>query len=198
MSALPKHEMTVDQFLDWAKQQHDARYELIDGAVIRSQAERLVHSEVKSDAGFAMRNAIRAARRPCFVLVDGPQVRISSKTSFRPDGLVYCGPRHPRDLLEIPNPVVVYEVVSPSSEEADLGEKLRGYFSVPSIQHYLVVHPDQRMVVVHSRPPSGSIDAGVLLTRIVTAGNIVLDPPGLDIAIADLFEREPEPDRPEA
>lgn len=201
MSVVPRDEMTVDQFLDWAKRQHDERYELIDGVVIRSQSERLVHSEQKFDAGFAMRTAVRATRRPCFVLVDGPHVRITKKTTFRPDGLIYCGPRHPRDVMEVPNPMVVYEVVSPDSGARDHGDKLRGYFSVGSIQHYLVIDPDQRMVIVHSRPRPGTTDPtsgpDVLLTRIVTAGDITLEPPGITIAIADLFERDPEPGTPE-
>ena len=65
----------------------------------------------------------------------------------------------------------------------DLRDKLQGYFRVASVQHYLVIDPDKRLVIHHSRGQDE-----VVATRIVTAGGIALEPPGLRVAIADFFE----------
>jgi Uma2 family endonuclease len=73
---------------------------------------------------------------------DGATVRISKATAFEPDVMVRCGPRLPRGTPEISDPVIVVEVLSPSSAARDYGEKVEGYFSVPSIQHYLILSPE--------------------------------------------------------
>ena len=78
--------------------------------------------------------------------------------------------------------MIVVEVLSPSSAHADLGAKLAGYFKVPSLAPYLVLDPERRMVIHHARG-----EAGLIATRIVTEGAIDLTPPGLTVAVAELF-----------
>jgi hypothetical protein len=53
---------------------------------------------------------------------------------------------------------------------------------VPSIRHYLAVDPDKRIVIHHAR---GAGDA--IATRIVSEGEIALDPPGLIVPLATIF-----------
>jgi Uma2 family endonuclease len=124
------------------------------------------------------------------MLPDGATVRVSQHAAHEPDALVYCGPKLPRDAIEVPNPVVVVEVASPSTRRIDASLKLTGYFGLPSVQHYLIVDPDGPPVVHHRRQPDGTI-----LTSIVRDGTLTLAPPGIDIAVAELFGL-PEP--PEA
>jgi hypothetical protein len=66
----------------------------------------------------------------------------------------------------------------------DWAVKLAGYFRLPSVAHYLIVDPTQPSVIHHSRATGDTI-----LTRIVTEGVIILDPPWLEIALADMYER---------
>jgi Uma2 family endonuclease len=113
---------------------------------------------------------------------DGMSVRVDDETVHEPDALVYCGPEVPDGTIFIENPVIVVEVISPSSEGVDTGDKLVGYFRVPSVAHYLIVHPLQRVVTHHAR---GSGD--LIETRIRTGGELRLDPPGLSLAVADLL-----------
>ena len=88
---------------------------------------------------------------PCQFLLDSVAVRIDRHRSYQPDALVYCGEPLPDDALEVPNPIVVVEVLSPSNAMKDLRDKLVGYFQVPSIMHYLIVDPDDRLVIHHAR-----------------------------------------------
>lgn len=78
-------------------------------------------------------------------------------------------------------PVIVVEVLSPSTRAIDTGGKLADYFTVPSIEHYLVIRADRRAVVHHRRA------AGGIMTHWVVEGPIVLDPPGIRIGVEDLY-----------
>jgi Uma2 family endonuclease len=52
-------------------------------------------------------------------------------------------PEPKSDDLEVDNPVVVVEVLSPSTARMDGTTKLNGHFKVPSIQHYPIVDPGE-------------------------------------------------------
>ena len=76
---------------------------------------------------------------------------------YGPDTLVYNGPELPGDTLEIPNPVIVVEVLSPSTRKFDETVKKDDYFSLPSVHHYLIVDPEGPPIVHHRRQPDGTI-----------------------------------------
>jgi Uma2 family endonuclease len=171
----------VDEFLAWAEGR-PGRYELFRGEVYAMSPEVVGHTEVKGAVYVALLTAIRARGLPCHTLTDGPTVRIDSDTAYEPDALVYCGEKLPPTALEVPNPVIVVEILSPSTRRIDVSIKLSGYFRLPSLTHYLIVDPAQPSVVHHAR---GTGDA--ILTRIVTEGAITLDPPGLKLALSDIY-----------
>jgi Uma2 family endonuclease len=76
----------------------------------------------------------------------------------------------------------VAEVLSPTTRRIDASLKLAGYFRVPSVAHYLIVDPDQPLIIHHARGNNDTI-----LTRIVREGTIALEPPGLDLALDDVY-----------
>jgi Uma2 family endonuclease len=175
--------MTVDEFLPWAEAQERGRYELHDGQVIMMSPERAAHWKVKLNAVIALRYAIKAGSLGCHAVPDGATVRISAHTAFEPDALVYCGEEVPDYSLEVPNPVIVVEVLSPGTQVTDLRDKLRGYFTVPSVHHYLIVDPEKQMVIHHARG-----DGDALQTRLLSAGELRLEPPGLGVTVPSFFE----------
>jgi len=181
MTALTKSRMTVDEFLAWAMTQ-PGRYELHGGEVCVMSPENAGHAETKLAIHAALLAGIRTARLPCYVLPDGMTVRIDNKTAYEPDAIVYRGPKIARSAVEVPNPLVIVEVLSPSTRSVDLSVKLAAYFRLPSLTHYLIVDPAQPLVIHHRR---GTGDA--ILTRAVTEGSIALDPPGLELALADIY-----------
>jgi Uma2 family endonuclease len=185
MVALRKERMTVNEFLPWAKQQPE-RWELLDGVPLAMSPERVIHGDTKYRAARAFDAAIATARVQCRFVLDSAAVRIDARNNYQPDLLVYCGEPLAGDAVEVPNPVVVVEVLSPGNAITDLRDKLQGYFRVPSILHYLIIDPDKRLVIHHRR---GRDDA--VATRIVTAGDIALDPPGPSLAVADFFGAAP-------
>jgi Uma2 family endonuclease len=173
---VPAH-MTTDAFIAWAMEQPEGeQYELEKGRVIAMAPERSGHALVKFDVARRMADAVERAGLPCEVYPDGMAVQIDDTTTYEPDALVRCGPKVPPDTLKLTDPIVVVEVLSPSTRARDNGEKLIGYFSVPSIQHYLLIRTEDLAVIHHSRNPDGTI-----LTRIVHDGTLVLDPPGITV-----------------
>jgi Uma2 family endonuclease len=182
MSPISQKLMTVDEFLTWAEGL-DGRYELYHGQVYAMAPERSAHAETKFAVQTALAEGIRKTGLPCYMLPDGMTVRIDNMTAHEPDALVYCGPKLPADALEVPNPIIVVEVCSPSTRRIDAAAKLKGYFSLPSVHHYLIVDPGNPPLIHHQRQSDGTI-----LTRLIGEGSLRLDPPGFDIGVALAFK----------
>jgi Uma2 family endonuclease len=131
----PRHtEFTADEFIAWALEQSTGRFELSGGIVVAMPPERASHNQAKLNTVIALRTAIGAKDLPCRAMTDGMTVRIDDRTVYEPDALVRCGPSLPGDSIEVADPVIVVEVVSPSSRGIDRGVKLAGYFSLPSVR----------------------------------------------------------------
>jgi Uma2 family endonuclease len=184
MSSPARNEMDVDAFLASAEGR-EGRWELRDGQPVMMSPERALHALTKYASQESLKAAIRKAGLPCRMFPDGMTVRIAARTAFEPDALVVCPPPTDLNTMEIPNPVIVVEVLSPSTAADDHGVKLDGYFSLGSVNHYLILDPDRRVMIWHRRGQAGAIE-----TRVVRDGVIRLDPPGLEAEVAGFFATE--------
>jgi Uma2 family endonuclease len=126
--------------------------------------------------------AIEHARVSYFAAPNGMTARISEDEAFEPDALVAPLPKPAGIDLEIPKPVLVVEVLSPSSVKRDLSDKLAGYFQVPSTAHYLVIDPEEREVIWYRRAAGGALEPPVPIGE----GVLTLDPPGIELDVADI------------
>jgi Uma2 family endonuclease len=176
--------LTVEEYLVRAQTERDMpRSELINGRVVALPSECVEHVEVKLSAAIALRAAIARYQLPCHSLPSGPTVRIDDYTAYAPDALVYCGQKLFGDALIVPNPVIIVEVLSPTTMHTDTSAKLIGYFKLPTVHHYLIIDPDACTVAHHFRSANGTVSG-----QTVTSGAIQLDPPGLSMDISDIFE----------
>ncbi|MBV1796576.1 Uma2 family endonuclease [Siccirubricoccus sp. G192] len=180
----PKPILILDraQYRRWVEARPHGRFERVAGEVVAMAPERAAHNRLKAAVWLALREAIRAAGAPCEALTDGITVEIDDDTDYEPDAIVNCGPRMPDEAVTAPNPVIVVEVLSPSSRSVDAGAKLADYFRVPSIQHYLILRTGRREVIHHRRREDGGIE-----TRTITEGPIELAPPGIAIIIEGVY-----------
>jgi Uma2 family endonuclease len=181
MSTLAQRKMTVDEFLVWAEGR-EGRWELYDGVPYATSPDRLDHGEVKFAVYFALLKAARRASQLCHIVGSGIGIRVSDSIMYVPDASAYCGEELPDDAIEIPNPLILVEVTSPPTREIDETLKLDGYFSLPSVHHYLIVDPHGPPVVHYSRQADG-----VPLRSVVHEGSLTLSPPGLEVGVAELF-----------
>ncbi len=181
MSERARRRMTSDEFIAWAMEQPETEhYELIAGEVVAMAPERAAHTRVKARVWRRLEDAIEAGTLPCEALTDGISVEVDEHTVYEPDALVRCGPLLPPNAVKTSDPLIVVEVVSPSTGSRDVSVKLPDYFRLQSVQHYLIFRPETHTIIHHQRGTDG-----LILTRIVREGSILLDPPG--ITLTDCF-----------
>ena len=178
----PNNRMSRDEYRLWAEQQSAGRFERIDGVVVAMAPERANHADRKALVWLALRQAIASAGLPCRAYPDGMTVEVDDN-DFEPDAVAHCGEQLPGDAIAVPEPLIVVEVLSPSTRGDGLTRKLVAYFRLPSVQHYLVFWADRPQVLHHRRQDDGQ----GIVTHVVTSGEIRLDPPGIAISVADMY-----------
>ncbi len=169
-----------EEYRHWCEMQPRGRYERIDGLIVAMAPERVGHARTKASVYIALKQALTRAGLGCEALPDGVTVE-TDDSDYEPDALVNCGEPIADTAIAAPNPVIVVEVLSPGTKSTDTGAKLAGYFKVPSIIHYLIVHPTQRTLIHHRRNGS-DID-----TRIIASGQIEMNPPGITITMDEIY-----------
>lgn len=186
MSALPKERLTLSEFLAWATKQPGGRYELMDGEVKAMAPELASHVRAKLRVARLLGDGIAKVGLDCEAFVEGLAVVIDERTSFEPDALVNCGPPVSASEMIAPKPVIVIEILSPSTQHIDKTRKLAEYFRLASLHHYVILDIERRAVIHHKRAGTDLINTSVL-----RQGAITLEPPGLTLAI-DALLGEPD------
>jgi len=182
MNAPAIKRMNAPEFLAWAETQEGGRYELVRGRIVAMAPERSEHVRAKQRVANVLEAAIRRAGLACEAFVDGLAVVIDGETSYLPDALVNCGEQVASDSLVAPHPVIVVEVLSPSTREIDKSVKLVDYFRVPGLSHYLIIDLVRRHVLHYRRQPDAAI-----IVAIIKEGELLFDPPGITVAVASLI-----------
>jgi Uma2 family endonuclease len=175
--------MSREAFRRWVEDQGGKRFERVAGEPVAMAPERIEHVRLKTRIWQALDRALSAKGGNCEALGDGVTVEIDDDIDYEPDVLVNCGDRLAGDTLAADNPVIVVEVLSPSTKGADTGAKLTDYFSVQSIVHYLIFRADRAVVVHHRREGEG------YHTRILNGGALELTPPGIEIDLDEIFRQ---------
>jgi Uma2 family endonuclease len=151
--SLPRRATYADYLA--AEQNSESRLELIDGVIVAMAGGSNEHNAIAGR--FA---GVFAARVPngCFYYTPDQRFWIAATARGRySDGSIICGkPANPaHDAQATTNPVVVVEVLSPSSEGDDDGDKRRDFQSLASLQAYVLAAQDARWVKVYRRTERG-------------------------------------------
>jgi Uma2 family endonuclease len=141
------------------------------------------HARAKLSLTIAIRETIARAGLHLEIGLDGLGVRVGPRSSYQPEAVIF-----PRGLIGesdryAPQPIIVIEVLSPSTRSKDLTIKAAGYAQVPTIQHYLVIDPETRELL-HYRRNGGAL---VPAEKPQKDGGLRLDPPGLDLDVGNLL-----------
>ena len=130
----------------------NVRHEYLDGVIYAMAGGTPEHAAIAMNVGTLLNVALR--NRPCRVYSSDLRVRVlATGLETYPDVSVVCGAeeRHPADDLAVTNPIVVVEVLSPSTEAYDRGEKLRHYREIPALREVVLVDHRQKLLEVHRR-----------------------------------------------
>ncbi len=178
MSINSRQRMDSDSFIAWAMEQPETEhYELHDGEIVSMAPERSAHGLVKGTVFMRVRSAIERAGLPCWTFIDSMAVQVTSDTVFEPDVVVRCGNKLADDDIKIIDPLIVIEVLSPSTRVRDMNTKLAGYFRPASLRHYLIIDAYARRITHHFCDAGGKITVMILGDQPIT-----LDPPGIVLA----------------
>lgn len=130
----------------------DVKHEYLDGFAHAMAGGTIEHARLTSRFDRLLGGALDG--RPCSTFSADAKIRIeaSNRTTYA-DVTVVCGKleRSSIDPEAIANPVVIVEVLSPSTEAYDRGEKFRHYRRLPSLREYVLVSQDQPLVEVWRR-----------------------------------------------
>ena len=132
------------------------KHEFAEGRIISMAGGTTRHNLIAMNVGGALRNAL--AGRGCLVLSSDQRIHIAATGRYTyPDLTVVCGraQHSSKDPLSLENPLLVVEVLSPSTAAYDLGEKFGDYRRIPSLQHFVAVRADLRRVECWRRTDVG-------------------------------------------
>ncbi|HLM02777.1 MAG TPA: Uma2 family endonuclease [Pyrinomonadaceae bacterium] len=137
----------VEEYLEGEKLSQ-IRREFIDGQVFAMAGASKRHNQI---CGNLYRNlSSRLIGSDCDVFMESVKVRPNAITFYYPDIVVTCEPGDDDEYI-VHQPVVIVEVISPTSERADRYEKLQIYRQIPSLREYVIVWQDEMLVEVHRR-----------------------------------------------
>jgi len=153
MSNVAEQLMSLDEFLAWERNQPE-RYEYAGGVITMMTGGWLDHSTIASNLWTALRDQLRGSTCRAF---RGDSKIIANHSIRYPDLSVTCTQvRGTEDVVL--DPVVIIEVISPSTEREDRGRKKFDYFATPSIRQYALIEQDERRIDLYTRAGASWID----------------------------------------
>lgn len=155
MSAQPLPRITPEQYLE-AERAAEFKSEYYKGRIYAMAGGTAVHSLITVNVTVSLSNAIRG--RGCLIFSSDLRLRISYEGLYTyPDLSVVCGkPKYADERDDtILNPILVVEILSPSTESRDRGFKFQEYGKLESLQEYVLVEQSQPRVERFQRQPKG-------------------------------------------
>ena len=177
-------EMTADEFLIWNLSQ-DEKYELVDGfpVPLHAQSGATQRHDVVV-VNLIRRLANRLVGKPCRPTTSDQAVRTAIKRVRRPDVTIECAPMVPTSL-EAREPVVVFEVLSPSNRPSQIVRKIEEYQRHPGIRHVVLIEQAEVSVTRLTREGTG-VWSETTLTDL--SDTLALEPPGVTLPLAEIYE----------
>lgn len=160
MPALPRYSNTFEDYLSVEEEAPAVRHQFINGDIVAVAGGSRLHSALIAAMAGELYVQLRGKR--CGPCDSNMRVRVAAtENAFCTDGLVVCGRSEVvheiRSGDSLLNPTLIFEVVSPSSEKYDRGEKFNdNYRLIPSLRAYVLVSQEERLIEVRSRAENGS------------------------------------------
>jgi Uma2 family endonuclease len=172
MAEAAEKPMTVDEFLRW-DDGTDTRYELVDGQIMAMAPPSGQHGTVVANAVTLVNTRLRS-RSPCRAQTEAG-VRVSEHRWWQADVAVTCRPPE----AETVDPLLVIEVLSPSTRGRDFADKLPDYKTLPSVLEIWLIDSERRWAQVWWREPEGwhgrdHVGGGAFRSQVLD-GEVMLD-----------------------
>ena len=194
MNLALRRPITLAEFLEWEEGQ-PLRYEFDGFGPVAMTGGTYGHSTIQRNLAFALTGRLRG--KPCQFQGSDLKIQVGDGHIRYPDGMVVCSPVD-RTATVVHEPVVVFEVLSPSTAAKDRIVKAREYQATPSIRRYVMLEQDSVGATVYAR-------SGETWTHEILVADSILALPeiGVSLPLAELyegivFEAEQDGDEPPA
>lgn len=174
--------MTLDEFLLWDSGD-DRRCELVAGEVVMMAPATEPHGTLVMNMGRVFGNALNH-RRPCRVVAEGAITRPGARDRcYHADVVVTCTPPA-RGRILIEQPLLIAEVLSPSTESTDRRVKVPDYRAIPGLREILLIDQSRAFVELLRRLDG---DRWLTILAIGIDAKVMLESLDLELRLADLY-----------
>jgi Uma2 family endonuclease len=194
MSAQPKTSMTVEEYLRF-EATSEYKHEYVAGHVVALAGGNEQHVIISGNVYASLHAQLR--KRDCIVYNSDMKVKIEYTGLYTyPDIAVVCGAARFADTTRqvLLNPVILIEVLSPSTERYDRGKKFQNYRTMASLQEYILIAQDAPMIDQYIRQPD---NLWLLSSTDDVRGTITLPSIQCTLELEDVYEKvrfQPEAD----
>jgi len=182
MAETAARRFTPDAFLVWERSQEE-RHIYVRGEVFARAGGSPRHNGLCAEIIARLADGLRGG--PCRVFTSDQKLGLPKDEFVYADAVVVCGPLALRSGTTdvVTNPRVVVEVLSKNTETYDRGDKQRGYLSLPSVEHFVLVSQREPRAEVYTRQADGSFRF-----EVVEAGAAIrLERLGLTVEVDALY-----------
>ncbi len=127
----------------------EIRHEYVDGEIYAMAGAGEAHNLIALNIASKLRELARGG--PCRVFISDMKLHVKTwKAYYYPDVMVTCDPADSQDYFK-EQPVLLVEVLSPSTESTDRREKMLAYRTLSSLREYVLIAADKRRVEIYRR-----------------------------------------------
>jgi Uma2 family endonuclease len=183
MASEPRQRLTIAEYLA-LERESETRHEYLDGEIFAMSCPSRIHGVLAGNVFGHIWTQFRG--RDCEVHQESRRVRTPSGLFTYPDVVAVCGEPKFGELDTLLNPVLIVEVLSPSTQDYDRGTKFAHYRSLPTLAEYVLVAQEQ-VHVEHHLHQRGD---GWLMTELDDlAQTLELPSIGCRLTLAEIYER---------
>ncbi len=189
--------MTPEEYLGWEAEQ-PIKHEYIEGQVYGMAGGTLPHNDIILNLYSQLRSHLRS--KGCRSNVADVKVRISpAGPYFYPDMVVSCDERDRQATDAICYPILLIEVLSPSTAGFDRGDKFKYYRRIPTLQEYVLIDAEKVGVDCYRKTSTGRWELTAYPEHAANPENPVLDLVSVDFhcPLAFVYEAVELPQLPE-
>ncbi|HEY4033351.1 MAG TPA: Uma2 family endonuclease [Ktedonobacteraceae bacterium] len=141
--------ISLEDFLALDHESLDQKYEYLDGHIYALAVGSNMHSLISGNIYAFLHGKLKP---PCFIFASDMKVQPTEYACFFPDISVSCDPRDTQQKTTVMKyPKLVIEVLSPTTEKGDRGDKFRAFQQCPTVQEYVLVSQEREEIEVFKR-----------------------------------------------
>ncbi len=182
--------ISPDEYL-LAEKESDQRHEYYAGQVFAMAGASVAHQRIQANLARLVGTALRGS--PCEPLAGDARVRVDATGLYTyPDLAITCDAEVDSHIVDtLLNPIILVEILSPSTERYDTTTKFDHYAKIPSLREVWFVSQERRWVERNRR-----FGEGQWLREWHVAGTMEIEEPRMSISIDEVYERVALPENP--